>query len=82
MKAIAGISDPCKIVYDQWYKKMQLSVIFSEHISDVISPPRRTAHGGVYKPISAALMLYSIRGQAMVVMATPALVWKMWNRIM
>ena len=29
-----------------------------------------------------ALVLYSIRGQAMVVTATPALVWKMSNRIM
>ena len=34
MKAIGGISGPCKIVYDQWYKNRQKSVGFSGHISD------------------------------------------------
>ena len=34
MRAIGGISGPCKIVYDQWYKNRQKSVIFSWRISD------------------------------------------------
>ena len=34
MKAIGGISGPCKILYDQWYKNGQKSVSFSGHISD------------------------------------------------
>ena len=37
MKAIGGISGPCKIVYDQWYKNRQKSVSFSGHISDGLS---------------------------------------------
>ena len=37
MKAIGGISGPCKIVYDQWYKNRQMSVSFSGHISDGLS---------------------------------------------
>ena len=32
-----GISGPCKIVYDQWYKNRQKSVSFSGHISDGLS---------------------------------------------
>ena len=37
VKAIGGISGPCKIVYDQRYKNRQKSVSFSEHISDRLS---------------------------------------------
>ena len=37
MKAIGGISGPCKIVYYQWYKNRQKSVSFSGHISDGLS---------------------------------------------
>ena len=38
MKAIGGISGPCKkIVYDQWYKNRQKSASFSGHISDGLS---------------------------------------------
>ena len=37
MKAIEGISGPCKIVYDQWYKNRQKAVSFSGHISDGLS---------------------------------------------
>ena len=37
MKAIGGISGPCKIVYDQWYKNGQKSVSFSGRISDGLS---------------------------------------------
>ena len=33
VKAIGGISCPCKIVYDQWYKNRQKSLSFSGHIS-------------------------------------------------
>ena len=34
MKGIGGISGPCKIMYDQWYKNRQKSISFSGHISD------------------------------------------------
>ena len=34
MKAIRGISSPCKIVYEGWYKNRQKSVSFSGYISD------------------------------------------------
>ena len=34
VKPIGGISGPCKIVYDQWYKHRQKSVSFKGHISD------------------------------------------------
>ena len=37
MKAIRGISGPCKIVYDQWYKNRQESVNFCGYISDGLS---------------------------------------------
>ena len=37
MKAIGGISGPCKIMYDPWYKNRQNSVSFSGHISDGLS---------------------------------------------
>ena len=37
VKPIGGISSPCKIVYDQWYKHRQKSVSFSGHISDGLS---------------------------------------------
>ena len=37
VKAIGGISGPCKIVYDEWYKNRQKSVSFSGHISDGLS---------------------------------------------
>ena len=37
MRAIGGISSPCEIVYDQWYKNRQKSVSFSGHISDGLS---------------------------------------------
>ena len=37
VKAIGGISNHCKIVYDQWYKSRQKSVSFSGHISDGLS---------------------------------------------
>ena len=37
MKAIGGISSPCKIVLDQWYKNRQKSVSFSGQISDGLS---------------------------------------------
>ena len=37
MKAIGGISDPCKILYDPWYKNRQKSVSFIGHISDGLS---------------------------------------------
>ena len=32
VKGIGGISGPCKIVYDQWYKNRQNSVSLSGHI--------------------------------------------------
>ena len=34
MRAIGGISGPCKVVYDQWYKNRLKSVSFSGHNSD------------------------------------------------
>ena len=37
MKGIGGISGPCKIVYDQWYKNRQKSLSFSGHTSDGLS---------------------------------------------
>ena len=37
VKAIRGISGPCKIVLDQWYKTEKKFVSFSRHISDRIS---------------------------------------------
>ena len=37
VKAIGGISGPCKIVYDQWYKNRQKFVSFNGHISDELS---------------------------------------------
>ena len=37
VKAIGGISGPCKIVHDQWYKNRQKYVSFSGHISDGLS---------------------------------------------
>ena len=37
VKAIGGISGPCKIAYDGWYKNRQKSVSFSGHISDGLS---------------------------------------------
>ena len=48
MKAIAGISGPCKIVYDQWYKNREKSVSFSGHISDrlYVVMVRATPHKG------------------------------------
>ena len=36
MKAIGGISGPCKIVDDQWYKNRQKFVSFNGHIADVL----------------------------------------------
>ena len=37
VKAIGGISGPCKIVNDQWYKNRQNSISFTGHISDRLS---------------------------------------------
>ena len=37
VKAIGGISGPCKIVYDRWYKNRQKSVSFSGNVSDGLS---------------------------------------------
>ena len=37
MKVIGGISGPCKIVYDLWYKNSQKSVSLRGHISDRLS---------------------------------------------
>ena len=49
MKGIGGISGPCKIVYDQWYKNRQKSsVSFSGHISDglFVASVRAETHKG------------------------------------
>ena len=32
-----GICDPCKIVYDRWYKNRKNSISFTGHISDRLS---------------------------------------------
>ena len=37
VKAIVGMSGPCKIVYARWYKNRQKSASLSGHISDGLS---------------------------------------------
>ena len=37
VKAIEGISSPCKIKYDRWHKNRQKSLSFSGHNSERIS---------------------------------------------
>ena len=71
VKAMRGISGPCKIVYNQWYKNRQKSVSFSGHISGRLSVVlvRAKPHKGY--------VTERVRSSAAISLAPGA--WKIWS---